>query len=204
MFAAAADGVASRRRDPTTLRRRDRAEDRTATEHSSSRRTSPGWPPRPSDRGGNVNNDCGVEHTGVRHARAERRRLRFLPSLARDVQLVADMAGAYRFSLEWSRIEPAEASSPCGARALPADLRACHGHGSSRRHLPHFTTRVAHRPRGWSARRPERFARFVERRRRTWATSSMGLHYQRANVVAVMGYSRGVPPASRRLRRYAR
>ena len=87
--------------------------------------------------------------------------------------------GAYRFSLEWSRIEPAEGEFSIAAldhyRRICA---ACHGHGI----LPvvtfhHFTTpRWLAARGGWEAPdAPERFARFVTRATAaTWATSSAG------------------------------
>ena len=67
-----------------------------------------------------------------------------------DVQLVADMGlGAYRFSLEWSRIEPAEGEFSIGrARALPAAVRGLpRARDRPRRHLPPFhDAAVAGRP----------------------------------------------------------
>ena len=60
-----------------------------------------------------------------------------------DIELVADMGlGAYRFSLEWSRIEPAEGEfSVAALEHYRRMCAACHGHGI----LPvltfhHFTT----------------------------------------------------------------
>ncbi len=117
-----------------------------------------------------------------------------------DVQLVADMGlGAYRFSLEWSRIEPAEGEFSLAAlehyRRMCA---ACHGHGI----LPvvtfhHFTTpRWLTARGGWEAPdAPERFARYVER-----ATAHLGdlvgwaCTINEPNVVAVMGYFQGEYP----------
>jgi len=114
-----------------------------------------------------------------------------------DVQLVADMGlGAYRFSLEWSRIEPAEGEfSTAALEHYRRMCAACHGHGI----VPvvtfhHFTT-----PRwltdrgGWEAPdAPECFARFVAR-----ATAYLGdligwaCAINEPNVVAVMGYFQG-------------
>ena len=96
-----------------------------------------------------------------------------------DIQLVADMGlGAYRFSLEWSRIEPAEGEFSVAAlehyRRLCA---ACHGHGI----LPvvtfhHFTTPLWLTARGgWRRPTPPSASPGSSNgRRRTWATSSAG------------------------------
>jgi beta-glucosidase len=117
-----------------------------------------------------------------------------------DVQLVADMGlGAYRFSLEWSRIEPAEGEfSVAALEHYRRICAACHGHGI----LPvvtfhHFTTPLWLTARGgWEAPdAPERFARFVER-----ATAYLGdligwaCTINEPNVVAVMGYFQGEYP----------
>src|SRR6516225_725383 len=91
-----------------------------------------------------------------------------------DVQLVADMGlGAYRFSLEWSRIEPAEGEFSVAAldhyRRMCA---ACHGHGITPVvTFHHFTTPLWLAQRGgWEAPdAPECFARFVAR-----ATAHLG------------------------------
>ena len=93
-----------------------------------------------------------------------------------DVQLVADMGlGAYRFSLEWSRIEPAEGEFSIASlehyRRLCA---ACHGHGI----LPvvtfhHFTTPLLARPPAAAGRRPmprNASPASSSARRRIWAT----------------------------------
>ena len=107
--------------------------------------------------------------------------------------------GAYRFSLEWSRIEPAEGEFSLAAlehyRRMCA---ACHGHGI----LPvvtfhHFTTpRWLTAAGGWEAPdAPDRFARFVER-----AAAHLGdligwaCTINEPNVVAVMGYFQGQYP----------
>ncbi len=113
---------------------------------------------------------------------------------------MADMGlGAYRFSLEWSRIEPAEGEFSIAAlehyRRICA---ACHGHGI----VPvvtfhHFTTPLWLTARGgWeSPDAPERFARFVER-----AAAYLGdligwaCTINEPNVVGVMGYFQGEYP----------
>ena len=78
--------------------------------------------------------------------------------------------GAYRFSLEWSRIEPAEGEfSTAALEHYRRICAACHGHGI----LPvvtfhHFTTPrwLAERG-GWeSPDAVDRFARYVDPRRR--------------------------------------
>jgi len=117
-----------------------------------------------------------------------------------DIDLVADMGlGAYRFSLEWSRIEPEEGEF---SRAALDHYRrmcaACHGAGI----LPvvtfhHFTTpRWLAARGGWeSPEAPECFARFVTR-----ATAHLGdligwaCTINEPNVVAVMGYFQGEYP----------
>jgi beta-glucosidase len=117
-----------------------------------------------------------------------------------DVDLVADMGlSAYRFSLEWCRIEPAEGEFSLAAlehyRRMCA---ACHGKGI----IPvvtfhHFTTPLWLTARGgWEAPdAPECFARFVSR-----ATAYLGdligwaCTINEPNVVAVMGYFQGQYP----------
>ena len=118
-----------------------------------------------------------------------------------DVDLVADLGlGAYRFSLEWSRIEPAEGEWSVAAldhyRRMCA---ACLGRGIQPVvTFHHFTTPVWLSARGgWEAPdAPERFARFVER-----AAAHLGdligwaCTINEPNVVGVMGYTLGaVPP----------
>ena len=152
--------------------------------------------------GGNVNNDWWAwEHdpaSGTREPSGDA-----CDSFHRwreDIELVADMGlTAYRFSLEWSRIEPAEGEFSLAAlehyRRLCA---ACHGHGI----VPvvtfhHFTTPLwLARRGGWEApEAPERFARFVTR-----ATAYLGdligwaCTINEPNVVAVMGYFQGEYP----------
>jgi beta-glucosidase len=118
-----------------------------------------------------------------------------------DVDLVAELGlGAYRFSLEWSRIEPAEGEFSVAAldhyRRICA---ACHGHGLQPVvTFHHFTTPrwLADRG-GWeSPDAPDRFARFVER-----SVAHLGdligwaCTINEPNAVAVMGYTLGgFPP----------
>ncbi len=117
-----------------------------------------------------------------------------------DVDLVADLGlNAYRFSLEWSRIEPAEGEwsraaldhyrrvcAACASRGLEAVVT-----------FHHFTTPLWLAARGgWeSPDAPDCFGRFVER-----ATAHLGDVVGRActinepNVIGVMGYMMGEFP----------
>ncbi|HEY6624987.1 MAG TPA: family 1 glycosylhydrolase [Acidimicrobiales bacterium] len=117
-----------------------------------------------------------------------------------DVDLIGELGlTAYRFSLEWSRIEPAEGEFSLAAlehyRRMCA---ACHGRGV----LPvvtfhHFTTPLWLAGRGgWEAPdAPECFARFVTR-----AAAYLGdligwaCTINEPNVVGVMGYFQGQYP----------
>jgi len=117
-----------------------------------------------------------------------------------DVGLVADLGlGAYRFSLEWCRIEPAEGEFSTAAldhyRRMCA---ACHERGISPvLTFHHFTTpRWLTARGGWEAPdAPERFARYVER-----AVAHLGdligwaCTINEPNVVAVLGYTVGIYP----------
>jgi beta-glucosidase len=117
-----------------------------------------------------------------------------------DVNLVSDLGlGAYRFSLEWCRIEPAEGEFSLAAldhyRRMCA---ACHERGVSPvLTFHHFTT-----PRwltdrgGWEAPdAPERFARYVERTvAHLGDLIGWGCTLNEPNVVAVLGYTVGIYP----------
>jgi beta-glucosidase len=118
-----------------------------------------------------------------------------------DVDLVANLGlGAYRFSLEWSRIEPAEGEWSIAAldhyRRICA---ACFGRGIQPVvTFHHFTTPLWLAARGgWEAPdAPERFARFVEH-----AVAHLGdligwaCTINEPNVIGVMGYTvGGFPP----------
>jgi len=117
-----------------------------------------------------------------------------------DVALAASLGlGAYRFSLEWSRIEPAEGEFSLGAldhyRRLCA---ACADNGLQPVvTFHHFTTPLWLTARGgWEAAdAPDRFGRFVER-----ATAHLGdligsaCTINEPNVIGVMGYSVGTFP----------
>jgi len=117
-----------------------------------------------------------------------------------DVDLVADLGlGAYRFSLEWSRIEPAEGEwSVAALEHYRRICAACLGRGIQPVvTFHHFTTpRWLSARGGWEAPdAPERFARFVER-----AVAHLGDLIGRActinepNVIGVMGYTVGAFP----------
>jgi beta-glucosidase len=117
-----------------------------------------------------------------------------------DVGIVADLGlGAYRFSLEWSRIEPAEGEFSTAAldhyRRICA---ACHERGVAPVvTFHHFSTpRWLARRGGWEAPdAPERFARYVER-----AAAHLGdlvgwaCTINEPNVVGVLGYTVGLYP----------
>jgi beta-glucosidase len=85
-----------------------------------------------------------------------------------DIALVADLGlNAYRFSLEWSRIEPEDgAFSTAALDHYRRMLAACHEHGLTPiLTFHHFTTpRFVSADGGWGEQRTaERFARFCER-----------------------------------------
>ena len=121
-----------------------------------------------------------------------------------DIALLADLGfGAYRFSLEWSRIEPEDGEfSRSALDHYRRMLACCHEHGV----VPvltfhHFTT-----PRWLAARggweqpeAAERFGRFCER-----AVASLGdligvaNTLNEPNIVSLMGYLVGVFPPGRR------
>jgi beta-glucosidase len=117
-----------------------------------------------------------------------------------DVGLVADLGlGAYRFSLEWSRIEPAEGEF--SRAALDHYRRICAGcleRGVSPVvTLHHFTNpRWLAQRGGWeAAEAPERFARYTEQ-----VVAALGdvtgwaCTFNEPNVVAVLGYTVGIYP----------
>lgn len=126
-----------------------------------------------------------------------------------DVELVRSLGlGAYRFSLEWSRVEPAEGE--WSRAALDHYRRICSA-CLERGIAPvvtfhHFTIPLwlANRG-GWEARdAPDRFARFVEQ-----ASGHLGdvmgwaCTLNEPNVVAVLGYMQGTyPPGVSDLQRY--
>ncbi len=152
--------------------------------------------------GGNVNNDWWVfEHdpsSGCAESSADA--CDSFHRWSEDVGLVADLGlGAYRFSLEWSRIEPAEGEFSVAAldhyRRVCA---ACRGRGIEPVvTFHHFTTpRWLAARGGWeSPDAPDCFARFVSR-----ATAHLGdvvgwaCTINEPNVIGVMGYWQGAYP----------
>jgi beta-glucosidase len=117
-----------------------------------------------------------------------------------DIGIVADLGlGAYRFSLEWSRIEPAEGEFSVAALDYYRRMcAACHERGIS----PVVTFHHFANPRwlaargGWEApEAPERFTRYVGRVAEHlgdligWACT-----INEPNVVAVLGYTIGIYP----------
>ncbi len=117
-----------------------------------------------------------------------------------DLDLLASLGfGAYRFSLEWSRVEPEEGEWSLAAlehyRALCA---GCHERGL----VPivtfhHFTSPrwLAERG-GWEApEAPERFGRFCERAvAHLGDLVGMACTLNEPNIVALMGYGYGIFP----------
>jgi beta-glucosidase len=152
--------------------------------------------------GGNTNNDWWeFEHTpGSGCVDSSGDGCDSLHRWPEDVGLVAQLGlGAYRFSLEWSRIEPAEGEWSTAALDYYRRIcGACLGRGIEPVvTFNHFTI-----PRWLSARggwespdAPERFARFVER-----SVAHLGDVIGRActinepNVIGVMGYTMGAFP----------
>ena len=117
-----------------------------------------------------------------------------------DIALVADLGlGAYRFSLEWSRIEPEEGEFSLVALDHYRRMAAtCHEHGIT----PVVTFHHFTHPRWlsavgvWEARHaPDRFARYCER-----VTAHLGdligmaCTLNEPNVVATMGWRLGIFP----------
>jgi beta-glucosidase len=121
-----------------------------------------------------------------------------------DVDLVSSFGlGAYRFSLEWSRIEPAEGEFSMAALDHYRRICAtCHEKGLSPVvTFHHFTTPLWLSSRGaWeSPDAPDRFGRFVERTTAhigdlvSWACT-----INEPNVIGVMGYTKGdYPPGAK-------
>ncbi len=120
--------------------------------------------------GGNVNNDSwALEHdSSSDYSESSGDACDSLHRWPEDIELIAAMGlGAYRFSLEWSRIEPAEGEfSNAAMDHYRRMCAACRDRGI----VPvltfhHFTTPTwLARRGGWQAAdAPERFARFVTR-----------------------------------------
>ncbi len=125
-----------------------------------------------------------------------------------DLSLLADLGfGAYRFSIEWSRIEPAEGE--WSLSALEHYRRQC---AAARQHglvpmvtFHHFTTPMwLARRGGWEAAdAPELFARFCQHAvAHLGDLIGWGCTINEPNIVAYMGYLVGVfPPAVHDARR---
>ena len=124
-----------------------------------------------------------------------------------DLDLVAALGlGAYRFSVEWSRIEPEEGEwSGPRSSTTAASAPGCHELGLSPVvTLNHFTIPrwLARRAAGGSAAAaPERFARFCERvAAHLGDLVGLGVHAQRAQRGGHDGVPpRGLPPGGARL-----
>jgi beta-glucosidase len=117
-----------------------------------------------------------------------------------DVALVADLGlKAYRFSVEWSRIEPSEGEwSIAMLDHYRRICAACVGRGIQPVvTLHHFTTPIWLSKRGgWESRdAPERFARFVARVvAHLGDLIGMACTINEPNIVSVMGYTLGEFP----------
>ncbi|MGH9015985.1 MAG: glycoside hydrolase family 1 protein [Acidimicrobiia bacterium] len=129
-----------------------------------------------------------------------------------DIALLADLGfGAYRFSLEWSRIEPEEGEFSRNAiDHYHRMIACCRAHGL----VPvvtyhHFTTprwAVVGTARWEDPVTAERFARFCERAAGHLG-EDVGIHctINEPNIVALMGHYLGVfPPGKRDLDAYQR
>jgi beta-glucosidase len=152
--------------------------------------------------GGNVNNDWwAMEHDPTSGcAEPSGDACDSFTRYPEDIALVADLGlGAYRFSLEWSRIEPEEGEFSTVALDHYRRMAAtCHEHGIQ----PVVTFHHFTHPRWlaaagtWEApHAPDRFARFCER-----VTAHMGdligmaCTLNEPNVVATMGWRHGLFP----------
>jgi beta-glucosidase len=152
--------------------------------------------------GGNVNNDWWKwEHTeGSGCAEVSGDACDSFHRWSEDIELVVGMGlGAYRFSLEWSRIEPAEGEFSLAALDHYRRICArCHERGIAPVvTFHHFTTPLWLSARGgWeSPDAPDCFGRFVAR-----ATAHLGdligwaCTINEPNVIGVMGYTIGTFP----------
>ncbi len=117
-----------------------------------------------------------------------------------DIELVAQLGlGAYRFSLEWSRIEPAEGEwSRAALEHYRRICAACRGRGIQPVvTFHHFTLpRWLAAQGGWEApHAPERFARYVQVAvRHLGDLVAVACTVNEPNVVALMGYVLGAFP----------
>jgi beta-glucosidase len=121
-----------------------------------------------------------------------------------DIALVRDLGfGAYRFSIEWSRIEPEDGEfSYAALEHYRRMLAACHEQGVAPVvTFHHFSTpRWMATQGGWeSPAVVDRFARFCERAvARLGDLVTIGCTINEPNIVSLMGYLRGVFPPGRR------
>jgi len=156
--------------------------------------------------GGNTNNDWwDFEHApGTIVAESSGDGCDSWHRFGEDLDLVAELGlSAYRFSVEWSRIEPADGEfSVVALDHYRRVLDGCHARGLAPVvTFHHFTT-----PRWWAAQggwehpeAPERFAAFVERTTAALGDGlAMACTINEPNIVTLMGYRRGYfPPAVR-------
>jgi beta-glucosidase len=123
-----------------------------------------------------------------------------LNRFAEDIALVRELGfRSYRFSIEWSRIEPEDGEfSRARARVLRRVLATCHENGVAPAvTFHHFTT-----PRGWPragawAEREivDRFARFCEKAvAHLGDLIALGCTINEPNVVSLLGYVMGTFP----------
>ncbi len=152
--------------------------------------------------GGNVNNDWwAMEHdpsSGCRDVSGDA--CDSFNRYEEDIALIADLGlGAYRFSLEWSRIEPEEGEFSTVALDHYRRMAAtCHEHGIQ----PVVTYHHFTHPRWladagtWEApHAPDRFARYCERvTAHMGDLISMACTINEPNVVATMGWRHGLFP----------
>ena len=152
--------------------------------------------------GGNVNNDWwAMEHdpsSGCRDVSGDA--CDSFNRYEEDIALIADLGlGAYRFSLEWSRIEPEEGEFSRVALDHYRRMAAtCHEHGIQ----PVVTYHHFTHPRWladagtWEApHAPDRFARYCERvTAHMGDLISMACTINEPNVVATMGWRHGLFP----------
>ena len=122
----------------------------------------------------------------------------------RDLDLLAALGfGAYRFSIEWARIEPEDGEfSRAQLEHYRRMLGACHERGLDPYvTFHHFTTpRWVAASGGWeSGVTAERFGRFCERASKHLGDMLVGAcTLNEPNIVARMGYESGVFPPGRR------
>ncbi|NNN22343.1 MAG: glycoside hydrolase family 1 protein, partial [Acidimicrobiales bacterium] len=126
----------------------------------------------------------------------------FLHLYEKDIEMTRNLGfNMFRFSLEWSRIEPSEGEfSKAAINYYRRILQACHKHGMSTNLTFHHFTSPKWLNGTWSDKSTvDKFARFVE-----YATRALGDEIDFActinepNIVAAMGYRFGIFPPGRR------